>query len=87
MDINSENWTQFKSSTQQLIPNHKVDDIFIAVTCEDDLMFLAHYDSRLEVLTKEVENFKNTTSDVLTIGPKPFDGKYLIACIGEALKD
>jgi hypothetical protein len=32
MDINPENWTQFKSAIQNLIPSHKVDDIFIAVT-------------------------------------------------------
>jgi len=86
MDINPENWARFKSAIQNLIPNHKVDDIFIAVTCEDDLVFYAHYDGRLEFLTEEIERFKNAANNVMTIGPKPFDGKYLIASIGGEFK-
>ena len=86
MDINSENWTQFKSAIQSLIPGHKVDDIFITVTCKDDLVYYAHYDGRLEFLTEEIEHFRNSASNVMTIGPKPFNGKYLIASIGGEFK-
>ena len=84
MEINPENWAQFKSATQNLIPNHKVDDIFLAVTCEDNLVFYVHYDSRPEILTEEIEHFRSTATYVMIIGPKPFDGKYLIASIGGA---
>jgi hypothetical protein len=86
MDINPENWAQFKSAIQNLIPNHNVDNIFIAVTCEDALVFYAHYDGRLEFLTEEIEHFRNAASNVMTIGPKPIDGKYLIASIGGEFK-
>ena len=82
MDINTENWTQLKSVIQRLI-NHEVGDVFLAVTREDDYVFILHHDSRIDVLAEEAENFKNSTSEVMTIGPKPFDGKYIIACIGK----
>jgi len=82
MDIGEENWAQFKSAVQKLV-GQEVGDVFLAVTREHDYVFILHHDSRLEVLTEELENFRGSTSDVMTIGPKPFDGKYLIACIGK----
>jgi hypothetical protein len=82
MDISPENWAQFKVAVQKLL-NQEVGDVFLAVTREDDYVFILHHDSRFDVLTGEVENFKGSTSDVMTIGPKPFDGKYIIACIGK----
>ena len=82
MEITPENWSKFKSAVQNLI-NQEVGDVFLAVTREHDYVFILHHDSRLNVLTEEVENFKHSTSDVMTIGPKPFDGKYIIACIGK----
>jgi hypothetical protein len=82
MDISEENWAQFKAAVQKLL-NHEVGDVFLAVTREDDYVFILHHDSRLNVLTGEVENFKGSTSDVMTMGPVSFDGKYIIACIGK----
>jgi hypothetical protein len=82
MDISKENWAQFKVAVQKLI-GQDVGDVFLAVTREDDYVLILHHDSRLDVLTDEVKNFKGSTSDVMTIGPKPFDGKYIIACIGK----
>jgi hypothetical protein len=82
MEITPENWSKFKSTVQALI-NQDVGDVFLAVTREHDYVFILHHDSRLNVLTEEFENFKNSTSDVMTVGPKPFDGKYIIACIGK----
>jgi len=42
-----------------------------------------HYDNRLDVLEEERENFEATSTNVTILGPKAFDGKYLLACLGK----
>jgi hypothetical protein len=82
MIISIEYLNNLKDVVSKLVPNHEVRDIFIALTLEDNLFFLLHYDDRYEVLSEELEDFKLTYADAECIGPLEIDGRYLTACIG-----
>jgi hypothetical protein len=85
IDFSDKNWSDLRTALGRLMLNHEVGDVFIAITCKGDPSYhlIMHYDNRLDVLEEERENFEATSTNVTILGPKAFDGKYLLACLGK----